>query len=334
MAARRGGLTAEQKAEMAEQTAKEKREQMTAEGTYVSPTKEPEFPEIDLVAEAERIYAEDLADPAAVDFDIDAVNQAEIDALRLAAEMESRRSSLHKKLAMIRANFGFIGKTGTNTGVGGGYGFVEAVHVARRFVEMASELNLTMLPIYMQVVDTRPSASGKQMVYSLNSIWRITDADTGEFIDVHSFGQGADQADKALPKAQTNAMKYAILLVLQAAGDDPENDPRTDQIENTPTGPGLVVGPSNVPGVRAGGRQNQVTDAQMDTFKRLAGAHKLEPGALCILIDQTIGKMPVLPEGGETRDEQLAILDFIGRLSFDEAGAVLRTLDGLSTAST
>ena len=305
---------------------------MTAEGTYVSPTKEPEFPEIDLVAEAERIYAEDLADPAAVDFDIEREPDRNRRLRRLPRWSPGARACTRSW--PDPGNFGFIGKTGTNTGVGGGYGFVEAIHVARRFVEMASELNLTMLPIYMQVVDTRPSASGKQMVYSLNSIWRITDADTGEFIDVHSFGQGADQADKALPKAQTNAMKYAILLVLQAAGDDPENDPRTDQIENTPTGPGLVVGPSNVPGVRAGGRQNQVTDAQMDTFKRLAGAHKLEPAALCILIDQTIGKMPVLPEGGETRDEQLAILDFIGRLSFDEAGEVLRTLYGLSAAST
>lgn len=331
MPARRGGLTAEQKAEMAEQTAKEQREKMTTEGTFVSPTKEPEFPEIDLVAEAERIYAEDLEDPAVMQETVEEMNAR---GFKPADRWPAVNSGLHTKLAMLRATFGFVGKTGTNTGVGGGYKFVEAVQVARQFVERASELNLTMLPIYMQVTDTRPSISGRQVVYTLNSIWRITDADTGEFIDVHSFGQGADQADKALPKAQTNAMKYAILLVLQAAGDDPENDPRTDQIENTPTGPGIVVGPSSVPGVRAGGRQNEVTDAQMDTFKRIAGAHKLTPAALCILIDQTIGKMPVLPEGGDVRDEQLAVLDFIGGLSFDEAGRVLQTLNDIQTTAT
>ena len=115
------------------------------------------------MAEAERIYAEDLADPADVDADI-GLMQTDF------FGKPFTQRGLHAKLAILRATFGFIGKTGTNTGVGGGYGFVEATDVARRFVERASELNLTMLPIYMQVVDTRPSASGKQMVYSLNSI--------------------------------------------------------------------------------------------------------------------------------------------------------------------
>jgi len=61
--------------------------------------------------------------------------------------------------------------------------------------------------------------------------WRITDAESGESIDVVSMGQGADPGDKGVPKALTNNLKYAILLVLQAAGDDPEADASVD--ENT-----------------------------------------------------------------------------------------------------
>ena len=189
MPPRRGGLTAEQKAEMAEQTANERKEKMTEEGTYVSPLREPEFPEVDLAAEAERIFNEDLEDPAVMDAEIASMNGAR-DNRMTRPPVEIVGSLLHSKLAKIRAEFGFIGKTGTNTGVGGGYQFVEAVHVSRRFVELASRLHLTMLPIYMQVTDMRPTVSGRQFVVTLSSIWRITDADTGEYIDVHGFGQG------------------------------------------------------------------------------------------------------------------------------------------------
>lgn len=320
---------------MADQTAAEKRRELEEKGEFVSPTRvsgaerqmyddaaadpdpgpPPPMTDSELRAEAERIFEDDLVDPAEVDADIEAV-----------AKNMPPLPGLHVKLARLRAEFGFIGKTGTNTGVGGGYQFVEAVHVASRFVEKASALNLTMLPIYMQLLDSNPSASGKQLVYNVATIWRITDADSGEFIDVHSMGQGADSGDKALPKAQTNAMKYAILLVLQAAGDDPENDPNTDRIENTPSGPGVTVGPSNVPGVRQGGRQSGATEAQVSQIKRLAGKLDLTPDAFCILIDQAIGKMPQLPEGGEN-DEKRAILDFIGDRSFSEAADIVRTLE-------
>lgn len=138
---------------------------------------------------------------------------------------------LHEKLATIRDAFGPVQKTGQNSGVGGGYRFVEANEVASKFVDLLSAHGLTMLPVGGRVIDRYKSISEKQHVVDIEQTWRITDAGSGESIDIMSFGQGADNADKALPKAQTNAMKYAILLALQAAGDDPEREATTDRLE-------------------------------------------------------------------------------------------------------
>lgn len=291
---------------------------------FVSPAREePErLPDAEVYKDALAVFKDDLADPEAVQAEIDAMNGTPTD--------EERRgvSSLHAKLADLRANFGFIGKTGKNTGVGGGYKFVEAVEVSRRFVQMASERGLTMLPSEMLIVDIRPSVSGKMTVYTVNVMWRITDVETGEFFDLPSYGQGADQADKALPKAQTNAMKYAILLLLQAAGDDPENDPRTDQIENTPEGPGVTITGSNIAGVQQGGRQTQITQPQLDAIRTHARRLDLDPESFAVLIGSALGgKAPEIDDKESVIDQQRAILAFCGELDFAEAGTLIQALE-------
>lgn len=139
-------------------------------------------------------------------------------------------SSLHEKLALIRGSFGSIQKTGEMK-EGPRFKYVEAREVAARFVELASARLLTMLPVSIELLNLRPTASGKQTVMTLLVNWAITDAESGESIIVSSIGEGADQSDKGAPKAQTNAMKYAILLLLQAAGDDAEADPNPDRLE-------------------------------------------------------------------------------------------------------
>jgi hypothetical protein len=142
----------------------------------------------------------------------------------------ARGPGLHEVLARVRAQInGSIAKTGENRSQR--YSFVEATQVAREFLE-ATAGELTMLPIRTSIVDVRPSASEKQIVFTVHTVWRITHVQSGESIDVESIGQGADNADKGAPKAQTNAMKYAVLMVLQAVGDDPEADEETDRRES------------------------------------------------------------------------------------------------------
>jgi len=149
--------------------------------------------------------------------------------------------SLHAKLSELRKELaGTVKKGAKNERLN--YSFVEAKTLGRDFVIAASAKGLTMLPVAQEIVDIRLSASEKQTVMSVKTTWEITDSETDASILVEAFGQGADQGDKALPKAQTNAMKYAILLVLQAAGDDPEADARTDDLEGVEaTGPKMMT---------------------------------------------------------------------------------------------
>lgn len=144
---------------------------------------------------------------------------------------EPGQPGLHRKLAELRAELnGQIKKGEVNDRLK--YSFVEATTVGRLFVAAASERNLTMLPIDVQWDDNdaeQTNIKGNLIVRTVRMLWQITDGDTGESIVVVSAGQGADMGDKAIPKALTNAMKYAILLVLQATGDDPEADSSTDE---------------------------------------------------------------------------------------------------------
>ena len=61
-------------------------------------------------------------------------------------------------------------------------------------------------------------------------ITRFTNADDpSDFIDVHSYGQGIDTQDKGPGKAQSYAVKYALLKVLGLeTGDDPDLDQQVE----------------------------------------------------------------------------------------------------------
>lgn len=134
---------------------------------------------------------------------------------------------LHAKLVRVRAALNGEIRKGEKR-VDGKYTFVEAKTVGRQFVTALGDEGLTMLPVEIEEGTESETVSGKQFVRTVKVTWQITDSESGESINVVSMGQGADSGDKAIPKALTNAMKYAILLVLQAAGDDPEADQTTE----------------------------------------------------------------------------------------------------------
>lgn len=71
------------------------------------------------------------------------------------------------------------------------------------------------------------------------STFRLGHAESGEFEDYVAFGEATDMGDKALPKAQTIAQKYALRQAfLIETGDDPDRDasveavPQSNKITN------------------------------------------------------------------------------------------------------
>lgn len=58
----------------------------------------------------------------------------------------------------------------------------------------------------------------------------IVDLESGESIDIESFGKGIDSADKGFGKASTYARKYALLNAYKiATGEDPDADKSVQQ---------------------------------------------------------------------------------------------------------
>lgn len=133
------------------------------------------------------------------------------------------QASLHRKLAAVMAAVGYVPKNGQ----GPGYKFASATDVADKVRGELAARNLTMLPAHIERWGDpgETTLSGKQSVVTLKVQWLITDGDSGESVTIESVGTGADSGDKATNKAQTIAMKYAMLLAFAIpTGDDPEAD--------------------------------------------------------------------------------------------------------------
>jgi hypothetical protein len=142
----------------------------------------------------------------------------------------SEPSTLHRKLAEVMSEVGYIPKRGYNDRQD--YQYVLDADVADKVRDSLAKKGITMLPVDIDLIDIRRSVTDKQDVMTLRMIWRFTDSETGDFIHVQSYGSGADQNDKHAYKAITGARKYALLSsFLIPTGDDPEagndGEPRT-----------------------------------------------------------------------------------------------------------
>lgn len=299
---------------------------------FVSPTREPErIPDIDINAEAERIFGDDLADPEAVQAEIDAMDPQVKELVAVQQEIDRRVTAfrgLHAKLTEVILEVGYIQKTGTAPKGMGGYSFVEAGKIAAKLRMALASRGVTMLPEHIEQVGdlvTMPTSGRPMLIQTVKQTWRLTDSETGETAVIQSMGTGGDTGDKFSPKAQTNAMKYALQVgFLLETGDDPEKFDLSD----TPQGPGITITGSNIEGVQQGGRQTQITGPQLDAIRTHARRLDLDPESFAVLIGSALGgKAPEIGDEETVIDQQRAILAFCGELDFAEAGTLIQTLE-------
>lgn len=77
------------------------------------------------------------------------------------------------------------------------------------------------------IVKTDNKSNG--YITQLSVLYTIIDTDTGEYFTVNGEGQGHDQLDKGIAKANTLAFKYLFSkLFMIETGDDPEKDNLAD----------------------------------------------------------------------------------------------------------
>ena len=145
----------------------------------------------------------------------------------------TKAKGLHAKLAEVMAEADRIPKNGQYQGQGA-FKYVMVGDAADAIRTALGTRGVSMLPTACEVVSEAEHATksgGTMSTVTIRTTWTLTDGETGETAVIQSIGTGADSGDKATPKAQTNAMKYALLMgFLLSTGDDPEQSDSSDRL--------------------------------------------------------------------------------------------------------
>lgn len=138
------------------------------------------------------------------------------------------------------------------------YKYLSSEAVAEKIQPALIDLRLIALPEFETIHENEYSTkSGAIWKYvRVRLIQMIVDIESGEYCIAISEGSGTDPGDKAVAKAQTMADKILWCKLLKIPiGEDPERDPRTDQVQfvsppsvsNLPTAP-VPPSPPTLPG--------------------------------------------------------------------------------------
>lgn len=157
-------------------------------------------------------------------------------------------TSLHRKLAEVMAEVDRIPKNGTAPAAMGGFKFVQVGDAADVIRKALASRNVSMLPSTVEIlseVEHATKSGGTMTTQTIRTTWALTDGETGETVSIQSLGTGADTGDKFSPKAQTNSMKYALLMgFLLSTGDDPELADTSDRRQARPSRPAAPPRPT------------------------------------------------------------------------------------------
>ena len=111
-----------------------------------------------------------------------------------------------------------------------------------------------------------PAISDKMHLIKSKFVGRLTDPDSGDFMEFPFEGTGADNGDKALYKAYTGGLKFFLAnQYLVAEGNDPEFDESVDEETTTPK-----AAPTTTKPATAGERKEikeELTDKDGDATK-------------------------------------------------------------------
>ena len=189
---------------------------------------------------------------------------------------------LAQKLAKIAGTLGNIPKKGFNPNQH--YRFAretDLVAAIRPYLSAAGIL-ITFSVIDHEIVP-RQNVEAKGLLTRVRLHWTVTDGK--ESLEGDMDGYGMDAGDKGVYKAITGAKKYILMtLFLIDTGDDPEADPKTDQVERvipslnlkprqTEEVPPPVVSSLARPDAVRGGHSSEATDTQRERLIEAVRLH-------------------------------------------------------------
>jgi|SRR5690348_8566313 len=142
--------------------------------------------------------------------------------------------SMREKVLAIYKNIPFVGKNGKNETLS--YDYVKAadvvIAVRQALLDEGIVAEIDMDQVGQPYTIDRQSPKPPFSAVNVKCFIVCTDAETGETHKGTGLGAGADMGDKAIYKAQTGALKYALrhaFLIPDEEGADPEADASVDR---------------------------------------------------------------------------------------------------------
>lgn len=145
-------------------------------------------------------------------------------------EEPKKRLSLRAKLAAAMGEIGWVKKDGRNDAQR--YNFTSAEGVADAVRSVLAKYGVDVEPDVTEwtVHESQTKSGGTMHYHRVMVAWTFTDADSDEKVGPLRFpGEGMDSGDKAVYKAMTGSLKYALRMkFLIPFGDDPEENGEHD----------------------------------------------------------------------------------------------------------
>lgn len=136
------------------------------------------------------------------------------------------------RLARIMGDVGRVEKKGkiTSQGSGPNYKFARDADVLEAVNPKLADAGIVLVPEHTELLSLETNLRGTQIIANIKTSWHVTDGK--ESLRFETLGQGQDSGDKALPKAQSNARKYAFFMLFHiVTGDDPDQHGSVEQPE-------------------------------------------------------------------------------------------------------
>ena len=154
-------------------------------------------------------------------------------------ENKSEKMNIYAKMSAITEEIGKVAKN-LNVGVGkSSYRAVGEADVLSAVKPIEKKFGIYSYPSSRKIVDTNvltttseyngQTVEKSQLFMRIETTYTFVDIDTGEYIEITTYGDGVDTQDKAPGKAMTYADKYALLKAYKIeTGEDPDQNKSED----------------------------------------------------------------------------------------------------------
>lgn len=157
--------------------------------------------------------------------------------------------NIFQRMAEASAKIGTVAKGLTVEAGRGSYKAVSEADVLAAVKPIEQECGIFSYPCKRQVIESGELVSEtskgqrRQLYLRVETVYRFVNLDDpADFLEVTTYGDGVDSADKAPGKAMTYADKYALLKAYKVVtGDDPDQEASQPLVSKVTQVPGHIT---------------------------------------------------------------------------------------------